>query len=681
MKVAIQNPFAGQFVAETELSRRIALAASHIGWQAAEVHTANEIRSFHPDFVIALHNNSPKLTEHPTYGCMWNPPSFFEGTEPFVQHVLTYDGYLTSSIVLERWLHQLLYATPKRYFTVPFYTSCPHTSFQPPNLENPRLMYLGSNWDGTRFQALFEGLDRQEFMEVYGNPAGWTHLQSAYKGALPFDGASVLKALNQAGVGLCLHRSEHRDAALPSMRIFEVVASGAVAICSEHPFIRSAFGDAVLYFDPDLSIPEQLQQIADQMQWICAHCQTAIEMAAAAHEIFAAHYTLETLLEGILPHHQSLVVDKGFVCEAIEPAVLLDSSVICPPSPPTLGGTEPQSPPALGDLGGNAESPPIVEVILRVHQPGALPPMLAHLNQQTYANLSGTIVKPKTLDLTDVLPAENFLPLKILDAPPDALPSTVLWQGLNAIEADYFALLDETSVIYPNHVQTLVSLLEQHPEAGVAYAGSISAQSPPTETETPSSPIVLFQPFHLDRFLHFQQTILPHSFVARRSVLDEILWQDPQLQEHETLCLLFHLAQRSPFVFSYELTCESPMAPIGSNTLIQEFHDWSSELSRFKFIFWHQEFAPGKSLQSVHDRSLSGAPDWEMRSKLEKQQTELKRLRQNYQTNQAELQQTRDRLQTAQSRIEAMQTSKFWQLRSAWFRVKRAIGLPRDEGE
>jgi hypothetical protein len=645
MKVAIQNPFAGQFVAETELSRRIALAASHIGWQAAEVHTASDIRSFHPDFVIALHNNSPKLTEHPTYGCMWNPPSFFEGTEPFVQHVLTYDSYLTSSSVLERWLHQLLYTTPKRYFTAPFYTSCPHTPFQPPKLEQPRLMYLGSNWDGTRFQELFAGLDRQDFMEVYGNPDGWTHLQSTYKGPLPFDGASVLKTLNQAGVGLCLHRSEHRDAALPSMRIFEIVAAGAVAICSDHCFIRSAFGDTVLYINPDLPIPAQLQQITAHMQWIQAHPQTAIEMAAAAHEVFATHYTLEILLQGILPHHQSLVVDKGFKHGAIERI--------------------------------SFTTPPAVEVILPVNRPESLPPMLAHLSQQTYPNLSVTIVKPNTLELSKPLLTENSLPLKVLDVPPDALSSTVLWQGLNAIEAEYFALLDESSVIYPNHVQTLVALLEQHPVAGVAYSGSILHASP---ADVNANPIVLFQPFHLDRWLQFQQTILPHSFVARRSVLDKTLLQDPELQEYATLCLLFHLAQRTPFLFSYELTCESSITPIASEILIQQFHDWSSELSRFKFIFWYQEFAPGKSLQSIHEGASPQSPHYEaLKSKLEKQQKELKRLRQAHQTNQAELQYTRDRLQTAQSKIEAMQTSKFWQLRSAWFRVKRAIGLPTDE--
>jgi hypothetical protein len=635
MKIAIQNPFAGQLVAETELSRRLYRAASNLGWQAAEVHTAAEIRSIHPDFVIALHNNSPKLAEFPTYGCMWNPPSFFEGTEPFVQHVLTYDGYLTSSIVLERWLHQLLYPTPKRYFTAPFYTSCPQTVFRPPDLAQPHLMYLGSNWDGPRFQALFAGLDEREFMQVYGNPVGWTHLRSAYRGPLPYDGEMVLKALHQAGVGLCLHRAEHRQAALPSMRIFEIVAAGAVALCSEHPFIRSAFGDTVLYFDPDRPIPEQLQQIDDQMQWIRSHPQTAIEMAAAAHQIFASHYTLETLLQGILPQHQALLARKGFV------------------------RTEPAQ--------------PTVELLLRVSQPEALPALLAQVAQQTYTNLSVTVISSQPQ--SEPLPLESPLdrPLKRLHVSPDADRSTGLWQGLNAIEADYFALLDETGLLYPNHLHTLVALLEQHPEAGVAYAGSLSTESPlPEESNPVSSPIAQFQPFQLERFLRFEQPIAPHSFLSRRSLLDATLLQDPQLNEHDILCLLFHLAQRSRFLFSYELTCEQFTWPLAANTLRQQYHDWDSELSRFKFIFWHQEFAPGASLQSLHQPDR---PDYDaLQSRLNRQQAELKRLRQQCD----HLQLTRDQLQTAESTIAAMQTSKFWQLRSAWFRVKRAIGLPTD---
>lgn len=639
MRVAIQNPFAGQRVAETELSCRLYLAATHLGWQAAEVDTASDIKAFQPDFVIALHNNSPKLAQFPTYGCMWNPPAFFEGTEPFVKHVLTYDGYLTSSRVIDRWLHHLLYTTPKRYFTTPFYTSCPETPFQPPHLDNPRLAYLGSNWDGSRFHDLFTGLDRLEFMQVYGNPEGWKHLNASYQGALPYDGSSVLKTLNQAGVGLCLHRSEHRQAELPSMRIFEVVASSAVAICSDHPFIRSTFADTVLYIDPDAPVAEQIEQIAEQMRWIQTHPERAVEMTAQAHEIFSAHYTLEKLLSGILPHHQHLIQQKGFTSLTVSDR------------------------PAL----------PQVEVIIRANDPANIPLLIDQLSQQTYPNLVATIVKPKSIDIDIwIQPYKEQILFKILEIDAN-YRSTSLWAGLQTIAAPYFALLDDTAVIYPNHIQTLVSLLEQQPTIGVAYAGNLQTS---TLTHNKSfadktTELGLFQPFNLDQFLRFEQLIIPHSFLARRSLLDPILLQDPQLQDHETLCLLFHLAQRSAFLFSYELTCETHQTTPQPD-LLQQFHDWQNELSRLKFIFWHQEFAPGKSLQTVHQAEFALKSDYQaLRSTLNSQ---LNQLRQT-------LQHSQDQLQTAESTITAMKTSKFWQLRSAWFKLKRSIGLwQKDKG-
>ena len=46
---------------------------------------------------------------------------------------------------------------------------------------------------------------------------------------------------------------------------------------------------------------------------------------------------------------------------------------------------------------------------------------------------------------------------------------------------------------------------------------------------------------------------------------------------------------------------------------------------------------------------------------------------------QEQLTQTQDQLGQVKSLIEAMRTSKFWQLRSAWFRFKRAIGLSTEE--
>ena len=568
MKVAIQNPYFGQLVAETELAQRISLAASSLGWTAAEVRTAAEIKAFRPDFTIALHNNSPKLAEFPTYGCMWNPPSFFEGTEKYVKHVLTYDGYLTSSKAIDRWLHHLLYTTPKRFFTAPFYTSCPRTAYQPPNLESPRLMYLGSNWDGARFPDLFTGLDAQDYMTVYGNPDGWKHLKHSFRGGLAYDGESVLRSLNQAGVGLCLHRSEHRDFALPSMRIFEIVASGAIAICGEHPFIRSRFGDTVLYLDPEASAPEQIDRISELMEWIQGNPQAAIAKSTQAHQIFLEHFSLEKLLLDLLPYHQKLVQQKGFVASP-QPAVV-------------------------------------------AAEPIAIPE-----------------VQTVTVQ--------------------DSSDSSFLWAGLNAVTADYFAILEETAIVHPNHLQTLVSLLEKHPEFGVAYSGCLN-----------SDETVLFHPFNLEQLLTFELTLPLSSLVIRRSVLDAILLHDPQLGKFADRCLLFHLAQRTPFLFSYELTCETQWITQAENqALLKDIQDWSSELSRLKFIFWHQEFAAGKTLQSVQKAYREH----------QHLQTQVKQFR-------SQVDQFREASRLSQEQLEAMKTSKFWKLRSAWFNVKQAIGLP-----
>ncbi|HEY9619571.1 MAG TPA: glycosyltransferase [Crinalium sp.] len=638
MKIAIQNPFFGQFVAETELSRRIYLAAKAIAWEATEVATSTQIKAFQPDFVIALHNNSPKLSGYPTYGCIWSPASFFEGTEQFVKHTISYDGYLIASKTTDRWLHHLLHNTSKVSFSAPFYPSYNQTDYQAPNLENPRLVYIGSNWDGARFQALFEGLDAQPYMEVYGNAEGWKHLQFAYRGALPYDGFSVLKTLNQAGVGLCLHREEHRRDGLPSMRIFEVVASGAIAICGDHPFIRKAFGDAVLYVDPDAAIADQLEQISQHMRWIGENPSDALAMSKAAHAIFLENYTLEKLLLGILPYHERLVQDKGFIKQDNSSAQIAFIS-----------------------------EQPSIQYIVQIEEgtSNTVPGVLDTIVQQTYANKEVIVIKA-IADSSSNNVLQNYaekIKLNVIEIPSPEFRSTTLWAGLNAVDADYFAVMGDHTLLHPNHTHSLISILEQNSTVGVAYSGALRITEPEAVEEPNDSKewseLSYFHPFNLNKLLMFEPFVVPYGFMGRRSLLSPILQHDPQLNEWGVLCLLLHLAKSSKFAFSYDVTCEvvEREADIG-RSLFQESRNFSNELARLKFIFWHQEFAPGKSLQSVHE------------SYLEQQRLLLKINR-----YQADAKQAQAQLQEAQAVITAMKTSKFWKLRDAWLQVKRVMGL------
>jgi len=626
MRIAIQNPYADPWVAEAELSRRIAIAARHLGWEAAEVHDSVEIRQFAPDFVLALHCNSPKLAGYPTYGCMWNPPVFFEGIEATLTNILTYDGYLVSSEAIARWLHQFLCNTPKVFLSAPIYTSCPENQYQPPNLSDLRLVYLGSNWDGSRFHQLFELLDRQPYMAIYGNAQGWTHLQQAYQGTLPYDGVSVLNTLNRAGVGLCLHRDEHRQAGVPSMRIFEIVAAGAVAICGEHPFIRDAFGDSVLYIDPDVAPPEQVQQIAAHMDWIRQHPQAAQAMTAEAHQLFLQHYTLEKLLLDLVPRHQELIQHKGFIA-----------------SPHT-------------DRPDSGQ----VQFIVRAGGRGTafVGRSLDSIAKQTYKNVAVLIVKYRDIDGLDDLLSQygDRMPITVIDSPPSGYRSKTLWDGLAAVTSEYFAILDDDDTIHPNHVHSLITRLDQSPTAGVAYSGSFKVLEAGNDTAPErliSAGLAHYLPFDLDELLNFRNYITSNSYVARSAILKAIVGKDPLMDLGEDFCLLLHLCQRTPFVFSYEATSEFYWRDdTRDNVTYRGKPAWREANSRLRFMFWKQEFAPGKTIQSS-----------------QRLQIDLKKIKEKLEIE-------RRSHQEAIATINAMQTSKFWQLRDGWFKLKRKLGLP-----
>ncbi|HIK39064.1 glycosyltransferase [Thermoleptolyngbya sp. M55_K2018_002] len=634
MKLAIQNPFFDKpYIAEVEMSRRLALAAENIGWQAVEVQTAAEIRAAQPDCVIVLHHWTPKVAPVPTYLCMWSPPEFFEGTDRLITNTLSYDGYLIGSRVVDRWLHHLLCHTPKRYFKSPFYTSAPKTAYRPPDLSQPRLVYLGSNWDGPRFKQLFEGLDQQPYMDVYGNPDGWTYLNQTHRGALPYDGNSVFEAIHSAGVGLCLHREEHRQAEMPSMRIFEIAAAGAVAICSDHAFIREAFGDTVLYIDADADPAEQVEQISQHMAWIAQHPQQAEALAAAAHEIFIQHYTLEKHLLDLLPHHEALLTDKGF--KGFVPAPM------------------------------SAQPPAQVQVIVRV---GGRPlsyirRALDSLAAQTYPNIGVILVEYQpVLGLDEAFLGHygDRLQFRRL-ASPAPCRSTTLWTGLRAVDAPYFAILDDDDAIHPNHLHTLVKILEQQSNIGVAYSGTLKvleSGSPETLHQMDTITLPYFQPFRLQDLLELRNFMPPNSYVVRRQLLQDILDRDPLLDLGEDFCLVLMLCQRAEFCFSYEATAEVYWrSDTQDNASYSGKVAWRDAMRRLRLMFWKQEFAPGQtllSLQELRDRERQASQP----EAIQHLEAELGR---------------------ARGRIAAMETSKFWQLRDRWFRLKRRLGLPVEE--
>ena len=143
---------------------------------------------------------------------------------------------------------------------------------------------------------MFSLLDQNDWLQVYGPEERWGFIPHSLKGMLPFDGISIRKAIQEAGIALVLHSSRHLGIGAPSARVFEAAAASAVIISDMHPFIMREFGGSVLYVDHRKNGEEMFKQIKSHMEWIRLHPEEAKELAYRSHKIFLEKFTLESEL-------------------------------------------------------------------------------------------------------------------------------------------------------------------------------------------------------------------------------------------------------------------------------------------------------------------------------------------------------------------------------------------------
>ncbi len=226
-----------------------------------------------------------------------------------IEVLATFDGYLVNSPIIAEYLHDVLGPYGKKIDIFDgYYSSAPRQGPHRLALNTPRLAYFGIHWDGKRFHELLEILAQStDFLRLYGRDTGYTEdARKSYYGVVPFDGKSVFNVYREAGVGLCLHRSEFIQDDVPTNRIFEIAASSAVVICTRMPFIERNFGDSVLYVDQSASADTMARQIMSHMSWIEHNKDKARSMAEESNRIFNANFALETVLEGVINFHTSL---------------------------------------------------------------------------------------------------------------------------------------------------------------------------------------------------------------------------------------------------------------------------------------------------------------------------------------------------------------------------------------
>ena len=185
-------------------------------------------------------------------------------------------------------------------------TSSPADFAVPPRrMTQRKLFYIGINYErvlkNMRFGELLGKLDKTGQLEiygprkVYGRENLWAGF-SSYCGEIPFDGRSVIKKINQAGVCLALNSPFHNDANMVSARTYEGAAAGAVIISDDNEFVHRYFGDSVFYIDSDLSEEEASAKVMEILRWVNDHPDEAYDMACRSQKAFLENLTLERMI-------------------------------------------------------------------------------------------------------------------------------------------------------------------------------------------------------------------------------------------------------------------------------------------------------------------------------------------------------------------------------------------------
>jgi len=539
LRIAILNSWPNlEYSAEREFIARMKLASSNLGWECVEVVTSEDILNSNPDCVIVTHEYSAKLTDKPTIGLIWSPPDFYRHDATRIRTMLGYDGYLAGSDSIRTYLKDLLFSTSKEtpISDWNFLPTASVRTFRKPNLEKPSIFYSGVHWDGERHGDLIAGLDEKLPMAFHGDPVKWRKFGKAYKGTIPFDGVSIFDRINEAGVALCLHRDEHLKHDVPSMRIFESAAAGAVIITENARFAKTYFGDSVLYVDQGASVSKKLAQIKTHYEWIKNNPDEALALAEKSNAIFNEQFALENAL---LKLPEFLVYVKRYGYFEVAPTPIDE---------------------------------PSVEIIVRIGGRSLfyIERCLDSIAAQTHRNLGVILSIYRQVEgLDDLLDKykSRFVSIKKIQSESTGFRSTALFDGIRAVDAKYFCNQDDDDTLHSNHIRSLVVLLESDERKNVAYSGCIQVQdepghyyqqinfSGPLHTEiNENRHLVFFDQFDRNRILRFDNFVQSNTWLARKAILKSRDLIDPQLKVAEDMYLYFLFLREGDFLFSWRVT-------------------------------------------------------------------------------------------------------------------------------
>ena len=471
--------FPGGESAEKELALRFKKAFDNIGYKLIVInsgHVLDEdtnkthkiIHDHDLKFVITTHFLDYKLLDTFHYHVVWNPPEIptvLDGYRAYIDNYISNDDFLIyDDGGMTDHLQSVLIDDPRDLEDASCLVgSFPKSEALKPNLENPRLFYCGMNWDRLynnagvgRHSGLFNLLDNSDIIDIYGplKPKGWSispwEGYKSYRGEIPFDGFSILKAINDCGVVLACSSDIHRRAGAVTNRVYEACAAGAVIISDDNPFMKKHFGNSVLYIDFNKENPlDTYRQITEKFEWIKAHKEEALAMAQASQKIFIEKFCMEVQLQKVLENHEKRknAVSKAMYSQKRNETVL----AICYFDKPYFSADEEYR----------------------------LKHIIKQISNQSYSHITLTIVCEKTIEseireiVTDKVKNLNIIGLEIYNQKHTKIITRgqMLRMALKSQQHTAFCVLQGCEILFKDHFEILKRKLENNSNAAAVHSG------------------------------------------------------------------------------------------------------------------------------------------------------------------------------------------------------------------
>lgn len=150
--------------------------------------------------------------------------------------------------------------------------------------------------------------------------------------------------------------------------------------------------------------------------------------------------------------------------------------------------------------------------------------------------------------------------------------SSALRAGVAALHTELFGMLDDDDELFPNHFRTLVAALRRRnrlslsDSVGMVHSGSVAVFANDVSVEGESwlddrTPVLKerrgiehFRWFRPSRMARHDNIFAPHSFLARRNLVDSEMLTDPAIHLGEDMDFQFLLVQKTDVAFSAEVT-------------------------------------------------------------------------------------------------------------------------------